>query len=685
MGYDAFGLNSENAAIKEGGHPREITNAQHRGDSPPDEAHGLGDRLVAGGLDRGARVLPLDAVDLPEVLRARAGVPQRGARQVVPERPDRARERAGDRRPLRALRDRGRVAEPEQWFFRITDYADAAAGRDGRARVLARARADDAAELDRPLGGRARSRSASTGAARNCPVFTTRPDTLFGATFFALAPEHPLIAAADGGLGARGRGRRLRAPRGRALDGRARDEGEGRRLHRALRPQPGQRRVDPDLGRRLRPDGVRDRRDHGGARARRARLRVRASATGSRSARSSRRPTASAPEATAPTSRTPTTRCSSTRASSPASRPRRGSARSPRGCTSEVSARRDRLPAARLAALAPALLGLPDPDRPLRRVRHRPRARRPAAGAPAGGRRLPAEGPVAARRRRGLGRDDVPVVRRRGAARDRHDGHVRRLVLVLPPLRRPAQRRRGRSTSEIVDYWLPVNQYIGGIEHAILHLLYARFFTKVLNDLGLLGFREPFSRLFTQGMIYRDGAKMSKSKGNVVAPDEAIARYGADALRLYILYMGPAEQDKEWQRRRDRGHRAAARPHLAPRPGGGRARRRRGARRRRPGPHRPPDDRPRHRRRPAPVPVPHAHRGAVRAGQRDLPGEGRPVARGRGPLRDRDRRLADPAVRAARRRGAVGAARARAALGAALADRRPGAARPPRRSRSSSR
>ena len=99
---------------------------------------------------------------------------------------------------------------------------------------------------------------------------------------------------------------------------------------------------------------------------------------------------------------------------------------------------------------------------------------------------------------------------------------------------------------QIVDFWLPVKQYIGGIEHAVLHLLYARFFTKVLNDIDLLGFREPFSRLFTQGMIYRHGAKMSKSKGNVVAPDEAIERFGADALRLYILYMGPAEQDKEW-------------------------------------------------------------------------------------------------------------------------------------------
>jgi leucyl-tRNA synthetase len=99
---------------------------------------------------------------------------------------------------------------------------------------------------------------------------------------------------------------------------------------------------------------------------------------------------------------------------------------------------------------------------------------------------------------------------------------------------------------EAVDYWLPVDQYIGGVEHAILHLMYSRFFTKVLFDLGLVGFEEPFKNLFTQGMIYYKGAKMSKSKGNVVSPDAMVAKYGADSVRCYVLFMGPAESDAEW-------------------------------------------------------------------------------------------------------------------------------------------
>lgn len=97
-----------------------------------------------------------------------------------------------------------------------------------------------------------------------------------------------------------------------------------------------------------------------------------------------------------------------------------------------------------------------------------------------------------------------------------------------------------------VDYWMPVDQYIGGIEHAILHLLYARFFTKVLSDLDLLEAREPFANLLTQGMVIKDGAKMSKSKGNVVDPDRIVKEYGADTARLFILFASPPERDLEW-------------------------------------------------------------------------------------------------------------------------------------------
>jgi leucyl-tRNA synthetase len=96
------------------------------------------------------------------------------------------------------------------------------------------------------------------------------------------------------------------------------------------------------------------------------------------------------------------------------------------------------------------------------------------------------------------------------------------------------------------DHWLPVDQYIGGVEHAILHLMYARFFTKALADLGHLDVQEPFANLFAQGMITRDGAKMSKSKGNTVAPAEYVERYGADTARTYVCFMGPPERGGDW-------------------------------------------------------------------------------------------------------------------------------------------
>ncbi len=98
----------------------------------------------------------------------------------------------------------------------------------------------------------------------------------------------------------------------------------------------------------------------------------------------------------------------------------------------------------------------------------------------------------------------------------------------------------------VLARWAPVDQYIGGVEHAILHLMYARFFVKALNDLGHLSHDEPFKALFTQGMITKDGAKMSKSRGNVVSPQDIVSRHGADSARAYILFIGPPDQDADW-------------------------------------------------------------------------------------------------------------------------------------------
>ena len=104
----------------------------------------------------------------------------------------------------------------------------------------------------------------------------------------------------------------------------------------------------------------------------------------------------------------------------------------------------------------------------------------------------------------------------------------------------------GPLDKETVNSWLPVDHYVGGIEHAILHLLYSRFFTRVLRDLGYINFSEPFTKLLTQGMVIKDGAKMSKSKGNVVDPNALIKRYGADTARMFSLFASPPELDLEW-------------------------------------------------------------------------------------------------------------------------------------------
>ena len=232
---------------------------------------------------------------------------------------------------------------------------------------------------------------------------------------------------------------------------------------------------------------------------------------------------------------------------------------------------------------------------------------------------------------------------------------------------------------EAVRWWMPVDQYIGGIEHAILHLLYARFFMKALTDLGHLEVNEPFARLFTLGMITRDGAKMSKSRGNVISPMPIVDRYGADTARSYSLFIGPPDQDADWS---DEGVEGVYRflrrlwqigadvaaedsgfADVPAEPGGRRPRApAQGALGHRQG----------HERHGGPVRVQHRDRRGHGAGQlllRRAPGGRRP---GRAALCDRHRRVADLPVRAALRCRRLRPAVRRARVGGAVARGRPG-------------
>ena len=438
MGYDAFGLPAENAAIKEGGQPRAITERnigrireqmrrmgwaidwEREISTHTPEYYRWTQLLFLKLLERGLAYrkeslqnwCPNDQTVLAN-------------EQVV----DGRCERCGAEVEKRSL---------EQWFFRITDYAEALLDEmelleHWPERVLTMQRnwigRSEGAEVVFRVEG-TRDRPAGL---HDAPGHALRRDLLrHGAR--APARRRARRRAARGGGGAR-----LRQAGAGALVDRARGEGEGRRLHGAQRDQPGQRRADSDLGRRLRADGVRDGRDHGGAGARRARPRLRpavraADRAGDRAARGRDRRAGRGLRLQLGRGRHGQLG-RFLRPAQPAGEEEdhrlagRGGARRGDGL----------LPAARLADLAPALLGLPDPGRLLRALRRRAGARRGAAGAAARGVGVSAQGPLAARHRRGVGGREVPVLRRRGQARDRHAGHLRRLLLVLHPLLRPAQ------------------------------------------------------------------------------------------------------------------------------------------------------------------------------------------------------------------------------------------------------
>jgi len=543
MGYDAFGLNSENAAIKEGGHPRDITNRNI--ESIRRQMRRMGwaidwSREVSTAEPdyyRWTQWLFLRFFERGLAYRHEAPVKWCPKDQTVL-----ANEQVIDGRCERC----GTEVESRnltQWFFRITEYADQlldemATLESWPERVLTMQRN----WIGRSEGARVTFRVDGTG--DDLPVFTTRPDTLFGATFFALAPEHPLIGALTAGS-ARERdvADYVRRTSARSTVERETKEKDGVFTGRyAVNPVNGEAipiwvadyvLMEYGTG-AIMAVPAHDERDHQFAEKYGLEIRQVVAAAGGVSEQGGAYVAHTEDEILVNSGEF-------TGLSAPEGKRAITAWLEERGLGEATIGYRLRdwllsrqrywgCPIPIVHCDACGMVPVPDDELPVVLPEiddYLPKGRSPLAAAEEWvATTCPSCGGPARRET------------------DTMDTFVDSSWYFL----RYADARNEEAAWDtgIVDYWLPVKQYIGGIEHAVLHLMYARFFTKVLNDLGLLGFREPFSRLFTQGMIYRNGAKMSKTKGNVVSPDEAIARYGADALRLYILYMGPAEQDKEW-------------------------------------------------------------------------------------------------------------------------------------------
>ena len=557
FGWDAFGLPAENAAIKNNVHPEKWT--------LENIAHMKGQLQRLGISYAWEREL---ATCLPDyyrwnqwlftrMFRARAGLSSSIERQLVRQLPDRVGQRAGGRRRLLAMRDDGDAARSRAVVSPHHRLRRRAARRAGNPRRLAGKSADDAAQLDRPIGRRARAISDRRRRARrrqvdrsSIEVFTTRIDTIYGANFVLLAPEHALVErfareSSDAAAFRAKAGKFRSQDRTARLTGEVEKEGfdTGRTAVNPFTGQPVPVWVanfvlgEYGTGAVMGVPGH-DQRDFEFATkyGLPITLVVRPDSANA------------APETAAATGEAPYDGPGHLIASGEYDGMPADDAN--RRMTQDAEARgigqgtvqfrlkdwgvsRQRYwgtPIPIVYCDTCGMVPVPDEDLPVT---------------------LPRVVEFS-------GRGDSPLA------------HVPEFVNTTCPTCGGAARRETDTMDTFVDsswyfyrfcdaqndtmpfdphkvsYWGPVDFYSGGVEHAILHLIYSRFFSRVFRDLGLVTIDEPFTRLLTQGMVLNQGAVMSKSKGNVVDPDTVASRFGVDALRLYVMFVAPPEKEVEW-------------------------------------------------------------------------------------------------------------------------------------------